>query len=845
MQNSGLSRQVRTVLEKAPDCLSASDLLALVDEFVLDCSPSPDAEAPLAQLEEELALIHHDVVDHTSLVQTETFLAVLYHLGPILPPTSVISWFDVVLRPALREPKLSSVAASHAKELIISSLQKDEEKYSERVSGFRRRLFDLYLLDAFNEGSGEDILELAELDEEQRARRTLWKANLEDILLRYGNERPQDLLTEINIHFTTPSARLQLLLLLNLHTSASTFEASAKLLAAHPLMTNLLYSLLLDNSSTLCTAILALVVKLLPIFAVHSSENLKSMLPTLLAILARLVCWSDRHPTPPSEDDPIPEFERSLDEDSNKPLEAQPDLHWQKLEMSFGPTSAVPSPRSYYTALYYLYPSNLIKFLRGPVQYLVEKELPSPYTVGWDQAVNDETVRRKCEAVLREHVCHPNMIWRDSIMELSVPEFWSRYSVARIASEACMLDARNTALGIREAFMVEGPTESSSPAQTVVVPHIAKEARSEVPESLATSSKVISLTDMISTSLTLKSNLDVEITKLDSQWPQDLFQSSPSPSISLTEQNGNGVASPVAQAILNLQREVLLLRSELNFEQWLSRENAKHIGRLYQDRTLIKTAEVERQGLYNKLRRYRMQVITLENELHEHKVQASSAKNKYADWNTELQKKLRELRDEKKTWLAEAGKLRSAEKEIKALFDEQGKLLGKANEEVFQLRTQYKANEHKIDRLKDYEQRIEQHVKMQRLWQFNERVEQITLLQSQMKQMQLRVESYEQSQATMEEQARAYRRQIQGLEARFTHLKRKSSGVRLPPPEFAHALAEEKLDLQQKNIKLREENKELKDEVEELTAMMEVLKADRSGRRGLISEPRSSPLLYS
>lgn len=56
-------------------------------------------------------------------------------------------------------------------------------------------------------------------------------------------------------------------------------------------------------------------------------------------------------------------------------------------------------------------------------------------------------------------------------------------------------------------------------------------------------------------------------------------------------------------------------------------------------------------------------MISLEAELREHKNQALSAKNKYADWNAELQKKLKEFRDEKKSWISEAAALRSAEKE--------------------------------------------------------------------------------------------------------------------------------------------------------------------------------------
>lgn len=126
----------------------------------------------------------------------------------------------------------------------------------------------------------------------------------------------------------------------------------------------------------------------------------------------------------------------------------------------------------------------------------------------------------------------------------------------------------------------------------------------------------ISLQDMISTSVALKSNLDVEILRPSSPWPSSLFPtatSSPSKaSLSLPpEKESSSLLQPdnvdqdqsqhlpsnFVQAISGLQREVLLLRNELNFELWLSRENVRHIGRLYQDQVLSKNAEAERQGL--------------------------------------------------------------------------------------------------------------------------------------------------------------------------------------------------------------------------------------------------------
>jgi hypothetical protein len=414
MQNSNLARHVRSVLESLPDALPRHELMNLTNEFIHECSISQEPHVHLSQLEEDLQKILHDV-DHSALFQTEVFLDVLFHLGPILPPTSVISWFDIILRPGLREPKLPTPTVNHAKELIVSALKNTDDKFSAKVGDFRRRLLDLYLLDAFNEGSGDDVLEWAELDEERRGKRTHWKQNLEDILLKFGAERPQvsfccfsallnfdigqDLLTGIYVHFEDPASRLQLFMLLNVYTSGPSFQISSKVLADHPLMTSVLRSLMLDNSSTVCTAGLTLLVKLLPVFAVHAHEALKSMLPRLLAVLARLMCWKARPPSGlPADDPPIEEIEQELENEVNRVIPIRPTLDWTRLELTFNATpSPPPSPRPYFTALYYLYPSNVLKFLSNPTQYLVNYSCPSPYTLEWDQVFTEDEIRRRSE----------------------------------------------------------------------------------------------------------------------------------------------------------------------------------------------------------------------------------------------------------------------------------------------------------------------------------------------------------------------------------------------------------------------------------------------------------------
>jgi hypothetical protein len=164
-----------------------------------------------------------------------------------------------------------------------------------------------------------------------------------------------------------------------------------------------------------------------------------------------------------------------------------------------------------------------------------------------------------------------------------------------------MLDVRNSALG------VVGTQPSGTPHQPFENGNSETTDQEQLPThliqpvGLSTDRTSISLHDMISTSLALKSNMAVEITRPVSQWPHSLFPPSTPPAGNVTSQSfspDDGTApSQIIQVISALQREILLLRNELNFELWLSRENVKHIGRLHENRILAKTAEVERQGL--------------------------------------------------------------------------------------------------------------------------------------------------------------------------------------------------------------------------------------------------------
>lgn len=193
MSLSQLSRQIRSLLDDpTPDKPSLPDVLNSIDDFVISCTSSSEPEIGIYNLSNELQIICEKLLDHSSLFTISNFLAVLYRLEPLLSPTSIISvWFDLVLRPSLREPRLPGTALKQAKNLVLSALDTNDHLSPEKVADFRRRLVDYYLLDVFNDGSGEDMLEWAELSDGQREVRVRWKGNLEDVLVSFGKRRPE------------------------------------------------------------------------------------------------------------------------------------------------------------------------------------------------------------------------------------------------------------------------------------------------------------------------------------------------------------------------------------------------------------------------------------------------------------------------------------------------------------------------------------------------------------------------------------------------------------------------------------------------------------------------------
>ena len=198
-------------------------------------------------------------------------------------------------------------------------------------------------------------------------------------------------MSEVFRCFSSTSARLQLLIFLNNYSSHPDFPPHSKVLANHPLLDSLVLSLELDRSSTTCAVGLTLVGKLLPLLAVHAPKALISRLPQFISILARVSSWRTHIPQNTIEDEALPL------------PEVNPDLHWQPLTIAFNLAAFAPETDRYFSQLYYLFPWNLVKFARNPVEYVEQGGFECPYTAGWTAVLNDAAIRARIEASSQVH----------------------------------------------------------------------------------------------------------------------------------------------------------------------------------------------------------------------------------------------------------------------------------------------------------------------------------------------------------------------------------------------------------------------------------------------------------
>ena len=271
----------------------------------------------------------------------------------------------------------------------------------------------------------------------------VWKGNLESILLVYSNEKPKEFFHHIAHSFNEPTARVPLLFLLS--TFLRLYPIHAYHITSTALPRMLILSLQLDTSTTCVSLGVTAFIMLIPHIPNWIANGGAGGLPTLLSIFARIVDWrrlGHGWEGRVGDDPELAELRREKDEEFTeihrlgKRLNIKPSLRWNRLESTFDTTmSAPPNAEHLFTFLYGLFPCNIIRFLRSPVDYLRKASFDSPFEGPWEDMMDEIAVQNRSGPILRRHTVHPAIITMDAETELTDKQRWLDHDSADINAE--------------------------------------------------------------------------------------------------------------------------------------------------------------------------------------------------------------------------------------------------------------------------------------------------------------------------------------------------------------------------------------------------------------------------
>ena len=153
------------------------------------------------------------------------------------------------------------------------------------------------------------------------------------------------------------------------------------------------------------------------------------------------------------------------------------------------------------------------------------------------------------------------------------------------------------------------------------------------------------------------------------------------------------------QSMASLQREIMLLRNDLNFERYLKHQHLAHIGQLQRKFIKEATAEAETQNLLNTNKTLKARLAKA-NELYAQlKKETLTSRSQSKKWESELSAKVRSYKEDQKMWHSEEDSLRLDLNKMQSDYHHLKKLVERAEAE--QLKAQQRTRALEIE-LEDY-----------------------------------------------------------------------------------------------------------------------------------------------
>jgi len=359
-------------------------------------------------------------------------------------------------------------------------------------------------------------------------------------------------------------------------------------------------------------------------FLPHIPSSVVAHLPRLFLIYSRLLCWERLYPVP-NEDEQLSDADEGRSSSSEEEaLDIVDQSDWEQMKPSIeGGDVNTPELGDYFTFLYGLYPLNLMSYVRKPRKYLKNINFPRADEFDLDQDV----IRRRTEQFQRVHLLHPNFYNTTAEDELT-DDVWLKSDPADVIAQ-CMGLCLIAPVSLNEPVPPPSSKLPDVPPACIDTDDIPPQAllshdddgpmlvggvtinaelKSVGPKARTNDGHASPLlraraegTDSPTLSPTMRSPRrellsptlgSVSTFSALSDIGPRLPQSAGQPSILPVQLTADGEVG-------YLQREVMLLRNDLNFERYLKQQHILHIGQLQRQHMKEATIETDTVKLIN------------------------------------------------------------------------------------------------------------------------------------------------------------------------------------------------------------------------------------------------------
>lgn len=290
--------------------------------------------------------------------------------------------------------------------------------------------------------------------------------------------------------------------------------------------------------------------------------------------------------------------------------------------------------RELFSFLYGLLPCNLTAFLRHPDQYLTEHDWQSPFSSGYEEPSLDLRLTAVNSATfLKLHALQETIITSSPKQEIAdLKRTWERYDAASIIDEC------------EKLYLMRLPTALDlprNPSKEVLSPST-PQLTGRLAELMSPAAQAEELPVLPSPAPPLLALPDLEVANVQTS--------------AVPLSRDPSVDSSAQRLIALKEREILLLRSELQHELYLKGQHVQHMGTLHRQKVLDSGYEADRQALMNQVKFYRSQLADRQSLLEKQRTEAATARSAHVKWEGELRAKNRSLKDERRAWRLEGDK---------------------------------------------------------------------------------------------------------------------------------------------------------------------------------------------